>query len=193
MSQPRVPERRVGIESIRFRGEQFGDYEISRTCPDGRPRAFFGRSFLALSAPRRVSGAARLSPRSLIRPSLELAIAVNSAIREHDEWFDDPDDLDRIQRTLATTESIDEPIHLAAAICFRVARAQAFGEGNKRTALLLGRWVFDRNGIDGARVLAADDRVVAGLLVRAAAGEDTELQMVDLFRERARTDRGTID
>lgn len=31
-------------------------------------------------------------------------------------------------------------------VVYRVAQARAFGEGNKRTALLLARWLLDRNG-----------------------------------------------
>ncbi|MHB1444223.1 MAG: hypothetical protein ACYCTI_04180 [Acidimicrobiales bacterium] len=29
-----------------------------------------------------------------VRPSLELAVAFNEAVREDDEWFDEPDDLE---------------------------------------------------------------------------------------------------
>jgi prophage maintenance system killer protein len=55
---------------------------------------------------------------------------------------------------------------------FRVARAPAFGEANKRTALLLARWVLDRNGMNGSVIIPPEDRVIADLLVQAAAGQD---------------------
>jgi len=30
-----------------------------------------------------------------------MAVAFNRAVREHDEWFDEPDDLDRVERALS--------------------------------------------------------------------------------------------
>jgi Fic family protein len=90
-----------------------------------------------------------------------LAVALNRAVRYDDEWFDEPDDIDRLARAVATIEPIEEPIEAAAVLAFRVTRAQAFGEANKRTALLLARWVLDRNGQDGATVLPPDDHEVA--------------------------------
>ena len=32
----------------------------------------------------------------MIRPRVELAIAFNEAVREDDEWFEEPDDLERL-------------------------------------------------------------------------------------------------
>lgn len=118
------------------------------------------------------------------RPTLHLAIAFNRAVREDDEWFEEPDDLPRVQRALDAIDRLEDPIEAAAVLAFRVVRAQAFGEGNKRTALLLARWLLDRNGIDGASVLPADDREFADLLVKASAGQDVETQIVALFSER---------
>jgi prophage maintenance system killer protein len=66
----------------------------------------------------------------------------------------------------------------AGALAYRVARAQGFAEGNKRTALLLARWLLDRNGLDGAALLPHDDRALADLLVKAAAGTDVQHQIV---------------
>lgn len=67
----------------------------------------------------------------------------------------------------------------------RVARGQGFSEGNKRTALLLARWVLDHNGIDGIRILPPDDRDLANLLVRAASGVDVQGEIVELLAARA--------
>ena len=75
-------------------------------------------------------------------------------------------------------ESLTDPVEAAAVLAFRIARAQAFGEGNKRTALLLARWLLDQNGQDGAALLPADDREVAGLLLRAASGVDVQEGLV---------------
>jgi hypothetical protein len=72
----------------------------------------------------------------LIRPTLELAIALKHAARHDDEWFTEPDDLERLQRALDAVSETDDPVMAAAVVAHRGARAQAFGEGNKRTAFL---------------------------------------------------------
>ena len=68
-----------------------------------------------------------------------MALAPNEAVREGEEWFEEPDELDRLTVALNSIESLSNPVEAAAVLAFRVARAQAFGEGNKRTALLLAR------------------------------------------------------
>ena len=84
----------------------------------------------------------------MIRPTLALAVAINRAAREADEWFSEPDDLERVERALGSIDGIDDPVRAASVLAFRVARAQGFAEGNKRTGLLLARWLLDRNGLD---------------------------------------------
>lgn len=118
------------------------------------------------------------------RPSLSLAIAINHATRAADEWFNEPDDLARLERALASIDDVEDPVQAAGMLAARVARAQAFGEGNKRTALLLARWILDRNGKDGAVVIPPDDEGLADLLVRAASGADVEDELVALLRSR---------
>jgi prophage maintenance system killer protein len=86
----------------------------------------------------------------LIRPDLRLALAFNEGVRAEDEWFDEPDDLARVAGALGAIDELDDPVEAAAVLAFRVTRAQAFGEGNKRTALLLARWLLDHNGRDGS-------------------------------------------
>jgi len=120
----------------------------------------------------------------LIRPTLDHAVAFNRSERREDEWFDEPDDLERVQRALDSIAALDDVVDAAAVLAYRVARAQGFGEGNKRTALLLARWLLDRNGEDGLRFLAADDRVVADLLVAAAGGRNVERELIDVLRLR---------
>jgi prophage maintenance system killer protein len=122
----------------------------------------------------------------LRRPTLHLAVEFNRAVREEDEWFEEADDLPRVQRAIDTIADVEDPVDAAAVLAYRIVRAQAFGEGNKRTALLLARWLLDRNGVDGASVLPADDRDFADLLVKASAGQDVESKIVDLFNERRR-------
>ena len=117
------------------------------------------------------------------RPTLALAVAFNRAVRGQDEWFDEPDDLDRVE-SLGAIDGIEGPVEAAAVLACRLTRAQGFTEGNKRTALLLARWVLDRNGLDGALLLPSDDREFAELIVWAASGVDVEAQIVALLKSR---------
>ena len=121
----------------------------------------------------------------MIRPSVELAIAFNEAVREDDEWFEEPDDVERLAAALASIEAIEDPLEAAAVLVYRIARAQAFGEANKRTALLLARWLLDRNGLDGSLFLPADDLPLADLLIKAAAGNEVGEQILTLVSDRA--------
>lgn len=121
----------------------------------------------------------------MIRPDLRLALAFNEAVREPDEWFEEPDDVDRLRTALSAIDAVEDPVGAAALLACRVTRAQAFGEGNKRTALILARWVLDHNGKDGSRLLAGEDREVASLLVRAAAGADVEAELLRVLRDQA--------
>jgi prophage maintenance system killer protein len=113
-----------------------------------------------------------------------LALALNEAVRDEDEWFEEPDDLDRLRIALDSIESLNDPVEAAAVLAFRIARAQAFGEGNKRTALLLARWLLDHNGEQGGAILPAEDRETADLLLRAASGTDVQQELVSIFRSR---------
>jgi prophage maintenance system killer protein len=120
----------------------------------------------------------------LRRPTLALAVTVNGAVRGADERFSEPDDLERVERALAAIDHLDGTVEAAGVLAFRVARAHGFAEGNKRTALLLARWVLDHNGLDGAVLLPADDRLVADLLIKAAAGADVEAELVAVISRR---------
>jgi prophage maintenance system killer protein len=120
----------------------------------------------------------------LRRPDLALAIAINHSTRAPDEWFDEPDDLDRVAAALRSIDVVEDVVEAADVLMFRVARAQGFGEGNKRTAFLLARWLLDRNDRDGSAVMPADDRQLADLLVRAASGQDVEADIVAALKRR---------
>jgi prophage maintenance system killer protein len=111
-------------------------------------------------------------------------VAINHVVRRDDEWFDEPDELDRVARALAAIERIEDPVEAAAILAFRIARAQAFAEGNKRTALLVARWVLDRNGLEGAAFVPSDDQEIGALLVRAASGQDVGADFVTLLSAR---------
>ncbi len=62
----------------------------------------------------------------MIRPALALAIALNHATRQDAEWFDERDDLERVQQALDAVSEIDDPVTAAAVVAYRVARAQDF-------------------------------------------------------------------
>ena len=47
----------------------------------------------------------------------------------------------------------EDPVIAAATVVARIARSQAFTEGNKQTVLLIGRWILNRNGADGLRFI----------------------------------------
>lgn len=69
-------------------------------------------------------------------------------------------------------------------LAFRVAHAETFGEGNKRTALLLARWLLDHNSVDGEAILPVDDEALGDLLVKAASGVDVEAAIIELLTGR---------
>ena len=112
-----------------------------------------------------------------------MVVAFNHSIR-HDEWFDEPDELDRIEKLLEQLEDETDPVTAAAHAVDRIARSQAFTEGNKRTALLVGRWILDRNGVDGLRFIPEHDTELGGLLLSAARGVDENSQITQLFESR---------
>ena len=126
----------------------------------------------------------RLPPNKLNLPSLELVVAFNAAVRHNDEWFDEEDDLDRIARILEELQTELDPLVAAAIATSRIARSQSFTEGNKRTALLVGRWILDRNGFVGSRIVPKGDLELAHLLLKAARGGDVGKQVTELFRSR---------
>lgn len=71
---------------------------------------------------------------------------------------------------------------LAAAYAFGVAKNHPFVDGNKRTAWVLSRLFLQKNGVS-MEYKAADAVVV---MLRLAAGEFSEEELADWFRERTR-------
>ncbi len=119
------------------------------------------------------------------KPDLRLAVAINKRVRGNDEWFDEPDDLDRVESALRSLDRLVDPVEAAAVLAFRVTPAQGFAEGNKRTALLLSKWVLDNNGREGRQIIDPDDLGLADLLVKAASGQDVEADIIRYFADRA--------
>lgn len=101
-------------------------------------------------------------------------------MREADEWFDDdPDDIPRLERVLASITEDPDPIVTAAALMARIARAQAFGEGNKRTSLVVGSLYLELRGVDPRLI---DSDAVRRLLVQASVGTDVEADLLAALR-----------
>jgi prophage maintenance system killer protein len=120
----------------------------------------------------------------LIRPDLRLPQAFNEALREPHEWFEEPDDLDRLSTALVSIDAIEDPVDAAATLAYPVTRAQAFGEANKRTPCSWPAWVLDYNCQYADLLPPPDDREVADLLVREAAGADVGDELTEILRSR---------
>jgi death-on-curing protein len=71
---------------------------------------------------------------------------------------------------------------LASAYAFGVARNHAFVDGNKRTAWVLARLFLELNGIE----LRFDPVDAVVMMLSLAAGELSEDQVAEWFRERVR-------
>ena len=69
---------------------------------------------------------------SIKKPSIRLAIEINKRVRGKDEWFEEPDDLERVSRALSSVDREENPVVAAGILAYRVTRAQGFAEGNKR-------------------------------------------------------------
>lgn len=121
-------------------------------------------------------------------PTLSEVIACNEAVRDPDEASPsaEDDELDRVTEALARVRTETDPIDAAAALAHRLAAAQGFYEGNKRTALIVARWFLRENtDIDPAAIIPAEDRELGDLLVAAARGEEVSSAISNLFRRRA--------
>lgn len=70
-------------------------------------------------------------------------------------------------------------------IAYRLARAQGFGEGNNRTALLVAKWVLDRNDVEGEKLIPPNDRLLGDLLIQAASGHYVEQPIIALLEARS--------
>ena len=140
---------------------------------------------MARLVPRDFSSRVGLPARQLIRPSLSLAVTFNAALRESDEWFDEPDDLDRVQRAIDSMVGETSVLDAVALLMARLTRAQGFNEGNKRTALALGAWMLVQNGRSPEQFLKSDDDELLVLLLQAARGADISDLLVALLRSRA--------
>ena len=80
-------------------------------------------------------------------------------------------------------EAYGEPdvAQLAAAYAYGIARNHPFADGNKRTAAVISETFLVLNGFD---LPATGDAEVAAAFIALAAGELSEDELVDWFRQR---------
>jgi prophage maintenance system killer protein len=128
----------------------------------------------------------------LIQPDLKTAVAFNAAVRADDEWFAEPDELDRVQRALESISTEQDVVTAVGLLVARIVRAQGFSEGNKRTALALGVWMLHENKLDAQRYFPPSDRVALELLLRSARGEDVSAGLVSLLKSRESSDGDSL-
>src|ERR1019366_6723575 len=88
--------------------EQRREFESGRTTRGRDPQARARGPLMARRTARGGPRAAQVSSRSLIRPSVDLALELNHAVRREDEWFDEPDDLDRLSRALTSIDLVED-------------------------------------------------------------------------------------
>jgi death-on-curing protein len=74
----------------------------------------------------------------------------------------------------------NDPVELAAAYAFGVARNYPFADGNKRTAWILARLFLMANGVE----IAFDKVEAINTVLTLAAGELSEEELADWFRQR---------
>lgn len=92
--------------------------------------------------------------------------------------------------SIASTEpyagpSEDRADRPAAALAYELTAAQGFYEANRRTGFLLARWFLRVNtNLDVDRVIPADDRELAHLLIAAARGDQVGKAIETLLRTR---------
>lgn len=79
---------------------------------------------------------------------------------------------------MRSVSNIPDPVVCAGTLMARIARSQAFDEGNKRTALLAAQWVLENNGVNQHGQSPLDDPKIGRLLVQAATGLQVEQQIV---------------
>jgi len=88
--------------------------------------------------------------------------------------------LNRAQNLEAYGNPARDVADLAAAYIYAIATSQGFSNGNKRTALVIGRLFLAING----QTLAFRQNDAIHFMLAVAAGNMTELQAADWIRQR---------
>ena len=74
----------------------------------------------------------------------------------------------------------DDPVALAAAYAYGIARNHPFVDGNKRTAWIFARLFLMANGVE----IHFDKVEAINIVIALAAGELSEDELADWFRQR---------
>lgn len=91
-----------------------------------------------------------------------------------------------LARALDRARTESDPVDAAATLAFQLTSAQAFHEGNKRTAALIARWFLRTNTeIDPDQIIKPDDHEFGDLLIGAARGDDVGAEIRGLFHRCA--------
>jgi len=59
------------------------------------------------------------------------AIEINQRVRGDDEWFDEPDDIERVESALRSIDDHQDPVETAALVASRVTRAQGLPKATR--------------------------------------------------------------
>lgn len=108
-------------------------------------------------------------------PTLDKISGCNELVREPSELSPsaEDDDLDLVAAALERARVVTDAVDATAVLVYEIAAAQDFFEGNKRTAVLIGRWFLDMNtDRDPDDLIRPDDRELGAILLRAARGDD---------------------
>jgi hypothetical protein len=60
-----------------------------------------------------------------------VVLAINASVRHDDEWFDEEDEVHRIEKILGNLQMESDPLIAAALATGRIARSQAFPKATK--------------------------------------------------------------
>lgn len=65
----------------------------------------------------RSTASSSIPARPLIRSTFDHAVAFNRSERREDEWFDEPDDLERVQRAIDSNAGLHDVVEAARGPC----------------------------------------------------------------------------
>jgi hypothetical protein len=125
----------------------------------------------------------------LIRPTLALAVAINRAARDAGEWFNEPGVLERVEQALGSIDGIDDPVRAAGVLAFASLGPKGWPKATSAPGSSWPDGCWTATASTAPPCSRRNDRDLAELLIKAAAGTDVERQIVALIVRRAYTSR----
>jgi death-on-curing protein len=124
-------------------------------------------------------------PRAWVWVAVDVAVAAHAEQLAEHGGGDSVRDADALESAMARPRNLaayrdPDAADLAAAYAYGIARNHPFIDGNKRTAAVVSEAFLKLNGLS----LAATDAEMVVAFVALAAGELSEADMADWFRER---------